>query len=444
MAGGNGAATGPAKLGQSSRSAPVFRPTSRPDSGDPDRSAERRRVLLDALADLASTLDLDEVLDRILARSLDLSGAERALLLLGGGAGDGLWARRARGPAGPLAAEEVPFSSSVVRAALERGEPIIHELDSDSQALAAGRSVYELRLRSVMCAPLAAGGETLGAIYLDSRVQHKVFTGEDRDLFQALARQAALAVRNARLLAAEAERARMERELELAAEIQRDLLPERAPELAGLEVAGRMVPSTELGGDFYDFVPLADGRLALFVADVAGHGVGPALVAAEVRGEIRALLPLEPDPGRLLDRVHRNLCETLEPERFLTLILALVDPAGRLAWANAGHAEALVLRGGEAVWLGRTGPPLGVDAPAAHRSRTLAGLRPGDTLLLCSDGVAEARAGGGSCFGRAGIEGVLRAGGPAPALVERLLTEAAAFHAAGEKDDRTAVAVRWR
>jgi sigma-B regulation protein RsbU (phosphoserine phosphatase) len=424
----------------------VFRSSSKKDeAAAAARAAERQQILLDALADLTSTLDLDEVLDRILGRSLDLSGAERALVLLGD-PDRGLVARRARSSSGGrVDPEEISFSTTVVRAAFEQGAPVVHEIDSDSQALEAGHSVFELKLRSVMCAPLAAQGEAVGAIYLDSRVQHKTFTGEDRELFQALGRQAALAVRNARLLAAAADRARLERELELAAEVQRDLLPECAPRVEGLDLAGRTIPCEEISGDFYDFIPLADGRLALFVADVAGHGVGPALVAAEARGEIRALLPLEPDPGRVLTRVHANLAQTLDPERFLTLFLVVIDPEeGGLRWANAGHAEGLLLRDGKAEWLKRTGPPLGVDVEVEHQTLATGELRPGDQLHLYSDGLLEARDASGAFFGAAGLAAAVgRAAGSADQRVAAVLDEVRAFHAGPRNDDRTLVAVLW-
>ncbi|MBC8329834.1 MAG: SpoIIE family protein phosphatase [Planctomycetes bacterium] len=425
----------------------MFRSSSKKDeAASAARAAERHQILLDALADLASTLDLDEVLDRILARSLDLSGAERALVLLGD-PDRGLRARRARAADGSgLATEEIIFSSTVVRSAFEQGVPVLHEIDSDSQALETGQSVFELKLRSVMCAPLAVRGEGIGAIYLDSRVQHKTFTGEDREMFQALARQAALAVRNAQLLAAAADRARLEREMELAAEIQRDLLPGTAPVLPGLEIAGRTVPCEEISGDFYDFVVLGDGRLALFVADVTGHGVGPALVAAEARGEIRALLPLEPDPGQILTRVHANLRQTLDPERFITLILALLDPdRGELLWANAGHAEGLLMRGGEPVWLGRSGPPLGVDVDHRHVSRLMTGIGPRDELLLYSDGLLEARNAAGDFFGEAGLAASAAAArGSAAERVDAILDQVRLFNAGPRNDDRTVVAVLWR
>lgn len=411
-------------------------------SGGPDR----QRILLEAMADLSSTLDLEQVLDRILARGLEVCEAERALLLLAEGGG-GLLPRRAMGAGGkPLAAEDVLFSSTLVQRALRESRPVVQELDSDSQALAVSQSVFELRLRSVMCAPLCFRDQVMGAIYVDSRVQKKTFSSADRDLFEALARQAAIAIQNARLLVEAQEKSRLHREMEIAAEIQGDLLPKVAPTMAGLDLHGRSLPCEDISGDFFDFILLPGGQVVVYVADVVGHGVGPALLAAEVRGEIRALVPIDPDPGLVLSRVHRNLRETMDPGRFLTLFLALLDPAaGTLAYANAGHPEALLYQGRRVEWLSRTGPPLGVDTDARHDTRAVAGLGAGDGLLLYSDGLIEARNDAGELFGTQRLEQAAdRAAGGAAAMVEALLAEVARFNCGPRNDDRTAVVVRWQ
>lgn len=407
---------------------------------------ERTRILLEALSDLAATLDLDEVLDRVLARSLEVSGAEQALVLLGDEQ-TGLTARRALSSDGKsLEADEVAFSSSTVRRALSEGKPVIQELGSDTEALAAGQSLFELKLRSVMCAPMSFRGDTLGAIYVDSRVQRKTFTPADRELFEALSRHAAIAIQNARLLKASTERARLARELELAVEIQRDILPAGTVSLPRLEAAGSCVACEEISGDFFDFIPQPDGRLALWVADVTGHGVGPALLAAEVRGEIRALLPLGEEPGKVLSRVHDNLRMTIDPGRFLTLFLAIVDPeTGSLTYASAGHPEGLLWKGGEAAWLNLTGPPLGVDVEIDHETQRVEGLRPGDGLLLYSDGLVEARDRAGELYGQERLaEFAIRSQGSAEAQVEAILAEVAGFNAGRRNDDRTAVVVLWK
>ncbi len=413
----------------------------------PGGASERVGILLEALADLASTLDLDEVLDRILARSLEVAEAERALVLLGSGE-EGLKARRALRAGGKsMPPEEMAFSSSSVRLALREGRPITQELGSDTEALAAGHSLFELKLRSVMCAPMRIGEKTLGAIYVDSRVQRKNFSRSDLDLFEALARQAGIALQNARLLAASREQARLARELEIGAEIQADLLPRRAPSLPGVEFAAAMVACEELSGDFYDFIPLGEERMAFFVADVSGHGVGPALLAAEARGEIRALLSIHSDPGEILSRVHANLRETIDPGRFLTLILVLVDgKAGRISYASAGHPEALLLRGGEALWLGQSGPPLGVDVDVRYATRTLDGIAAGDSLCAFTDGILEARGSGSKeLYGQERLlASAGRAQGGAPARLQGILDDLASFDGGLRNDDRTVLMAVWR
>ena len=412
----------------------------------PEGPSARDRILLDALAELASSLDLDEVFDKILARSLDLSGAEQALVLLGD-LETGLAARRAmRAGGAELEAESVAFSNSVVRRALTEEKPVIQELSSDSEALAAGQSVFELKLRSVMCTPLRFRGNTLGAIYLDSRVQHKTFTGDDLDIFHALGRQAAIAVQNAQHMAEAGERARLAQELEIAAEIQRDLLPQAAPSIPGLELAGQGFACEEISGDFYDFIPLDGGRVGVFVADVTGHGVGPALLAAEARGEIRALLPLEGDPGPVLSRVHANLCQTIDPGRFLTLFLALIDPAaGSLTYANAGHPPGLLWKDQAPHWLEHTGPPLGVDAPVEHATQRVDGLKAGDGLLLYSDGLLEARNAEQEVFGPDRLAAAaIAAKGEAKVQVAEVLRVVEEHQHGPRDDDYTVLLALWR
>lgn len=414
------------------------------DSGSSDHEG-RNRILLEAMADLSATLDLDQVLDRILARSLELSGAERALLLLGD-AQRGVQARQAKRADGrEIQAEEVAFSTTMVKRALKDGHPITEEMDSDSEALAASQSVFELRLRSVMCAPMSFRGEVLGAIYLDSKVHRKTFAKADRELFEALARQAAIALKNARLLQQAEERARMKAELTLAAEIQGDLLPAEAPRVPGLEIAGRCLPCEELSGDTFDFVVLEDGRLLLYVADVTGHGVGPALLAAEVRGEIRALAGIEPDPGAILRRVHENLRQTVDPGRFLTLFLALLEPQSRrLRFASAGHSEVLLLNQGEGRFLGNTGPPLGVDVDVEHQTQELADLAPGTVLVAFSDGLVEARNADGECFGQDRLIAYAVQGGNSERIVTGILEEVDAFTGGTRDDDRTVIAATFQ
>ena len=415
-------------------------PQPAPQPAGPDRN----RILLEALADLSSTLDLDQVLERILVRGLQVSEAERALLLLAA-PGGGLTPSKAQGAGGKaLAAEDVVFSSTVVAKALREGRPVTAELDSDSQALAVSQSVFELRLRSVMCAPMSLRGEQVGALYVDSRVHKKTFSAADRELFEALARQAAIAIQNARALNALAERTRLQRELELAAEIQRDLLPKAAPVLPGLDLFGTSLAQEDISGDFYDFIALADGRLVLYVADVVGHGVGPALLAAEVRGEIRALVTIDPDPGFVLSRVHDNLREIIDPGRFLTLFYALLAPSGTVQYASAGHPEALLQLAGTDLWLPRTGPPLGVDAEVEHPTRQAAAGAPGDCLALYSDGLVEARDAAGALYGNARLAARLRAPGSAAQRAEALLADVARFNDGPRNDDRTVVVALWR
>lgn len=406
----------------------------------PDLAGDRQRLLLDALAELTETLDLDELLERILSRSLAVSGAERAMLLLGNEA-ESLSLHQARSDDGSaIDPTGLVFSRSTVERAVSASGVVSRVLGGDTEAMQAGQSLFELKLRSVMCAPLYYRKQLLGAVYVDSRVQRKEFTTQDEQLFEALARQAAIAIENARLLDAATEKARLERELELAAEIQRDLLPGRPPSVPGFDLAGEVLPCEQVSGDFLDYIVLADGRVACYICDVTGHGVGPALVAAEVRGEVRALLPIQSDPGELLGAIHANLVATLDAGRFVTMLLLLIDPRGRtISYANAGHPAGILLSGGGVRALAATSPPLGIDGAGPFQSVGVEGIEPGDAVFLVSDGLCEMRNADGDLFGDTRTEAAcLAATGSAAERAAAVLSAAQEF-AEHRDDDMTAI-----
>jgi sigma-B regulation protein RsbU (phosphoserine phosphatase) len=246
------------------------------------------------------------------------------------------------------------------------------------------------------------------------------------------------------------EKRRLEEQLELARDIQRRLLPEKAPEMAGHVLAGANRPSFLVGGDYFDFLPLGDERWAIVVADVSGHGVPAGLIMAGFRAELRAALRHDDDPCRVLAELNHILHDELESDRFVTAFLAVYDPAsGRLGYSNAGHEPGLLARrSGDVEPLTEGGLLLGVFPEAEYR-RAMVHLAPGDRLVLHTDGLSDAVDPWG---GELGAEGILRlvaeleGEGTAPDDLPAVLLERAEREAAGapdEADDRTVV-VLWR
>jgi serine phosphatase RsbU (regulator of sigma subunit) len=246
------------------------------------------------------------------------------------------------------------------------------------------------------------------------------------------------------------EKERLDEDLEVALAIQRRFLPQRPPEVAGLDVAGISVPSREVGGDLFHYLELPGGRLAVALGDVSGKSVPAALIMSNVMAALRAEVQHEAEVEKSMERVNRLLAEQIEPGRFVTLFYGIVDPAaGRLRYTNAGHNPPLrISAAGEVSWLREGGLPLGVEADSRYPAAECP-LERGDLLVVYSDGVTEAEGPGVDgrppLFGEHRLVEVTAASGTrsAAAVVEALLAAVKAF--AGDRpqaDDVTLVVVR--
>src|SRR5215469_8732024 len=265
----------------------------------------------------------------------------------------------------------------------------IDKLHLESPALQA------LRATGVkLVVPLVSQGELVGLLNLGPHLSEQDYSTDDRVLLNNLAIQAAPAVRVAQLVreqqAQARARERIEQELRIARLIQQTLLPKELPELPGWRFATYYQPARAVGGDFYDFISFEDGRLGLVVGDVTDKGVPAALVMATTRSVLRTAAQGAVSPGEVLERANNLLCPDMPAKMFVTCLYAILDPGtGHLVYANAGH-DLPYKRGGEGVAeLRATGMPLGL-MPGMRYEEKQTGLRPGDSLLLYSDGLVEA------------------------------------------------------
>ena len=212
-------------------------------------------------------------------------------------------------------------------------------------------------------------------------------------------------------------------ELQVARELQRDIMPAAAPEVAGYAFAHSWRTANDVGGDYYNFVPLADGRLALMVGDASGHGMAAGLLMASANATLLSACEIDPDPQRAAELLHRVLRRSRDRRAFMSLFYALLDPAsGRLDYVCAGHPFPLLRRhGGEIEELGEGGFPLGRGDRVGLRTGTTT-LVPGDLLLLFTDGLPEALGeGGGDAFGFERVRDALVGGGIAQEIHDRVL-----------------------
>jgi serine phosphatase RsbU (regulator of sigma subunit)/anti-sigma regulatory factor (Ser/Thr protein kinase) len=274
----------------------------------------------------------------------------------------------------------------------------VEALELDSPALA------ELKAAGVKLAvPLVSQGELIGVLNLGPRRSEQEYSSDDRKLLDNLAAQAAPALRVGQLVRqqeAEARtRQRFEQELEVARLIQQNFLPKELPELSGWQVAACYQPAREVGGDFYDVIPLTGGQVGFVIGDVTDKGVPAALVMAATRSVLRASAQRLVEPGAVLERVNEHLCPDMPAKMFVTCLYGVLDPAtGHFRFANAGHDLPYVKTAVGSVELRARGMPLGLMTGMKYEERETL-LAPGDSLLLHSDGIVEAHDPQGQMFG---------------------------------------------
>jgi PAS domain S-box-containing protein len=256
---------------------------------------------------------------------------------------------------------------------------------------------------------------------------------------------------------AEAELARTAAEFRVARSIQQKLFPTAAPQVAGMDIGGASYgfdiggasyPAEAIGGDYYDYLSLPDGSLGVAIGDVSGHGVGPALLMAEVRAYLRAFAQTQSDASLILSLVNRTIANDIEGDRFITLLLARLDPVARtLTYASAGHSTGYVFDSRARVKhaLRSTAIPVGIEPACAFPSSVPISLDPGDLVLFLTDGVVEARSPDGTSFGAGRVWDVVRVYRQAPArqIVENLYYAVRAFSQNRPQiDDITATVIK--
>lgn len=313
-------------------------------------------------------------------------------------------------------------------------------LDLDSPAL------RELRAAGVnLVVPLVSQGELIGVLNLGARLSEQDYSSDDRKLIDSLASQAAPALRVGQLVreqeAEAATRQRFEQELEVARLIQQNFLPKELPDLPGWRVAAYYRPAREVGGDFYDVIPLPDGRVGFVVGDVTDKGVPAALVMSATRSVLRASAQRLVEPGIVLERVNEHLCPDMPEKMFVTCLYGVLDPAtGLLRFANAGHDVPYVKTAHGVEELRARGMPLGLMPGMAYEEKE-AVLEPGDSVLLHSDGIVEAHDPERGMFGFPRLKQTV---GDAPGgqpLIDRVLRDLDGFTGPGaeQEDDITMV-----
>ncbi len=382
-------------------------------------------LLLEATTLLQSHLPLEELLGEMVDRAMAVTDADRGVLLEADP--EGGWrplVARLRGGARVPPDRVVPSQTAVQEAGRKRRSVV--EEDTALGKLAVATSVVQQQLRSVVAVPLQSlapvrasdqtmlsiPGTLLGVLYLDSR-RPAAFSRLERQILDALAREAASVLDNARLLQKEQERKRMEQELDIARNIQQGLLPRDLGRFRHAEIAGINRSCLAVGGDYFDVMEIARDRSAFVIADVCGKGLGAALLTAMLQGSFTAMT-MGSEPAGVFEHINRFIFSHTEADRYATLFFGFLDASGHMEYINAGHHSPLLLRQGKV-----TNPcpaeslPVGLLPDAAYISCSVA-LEPGDTLVLYTDGITEAANTADELYGHERLEAVAARHAEAP------------------------------
>ena len=301
-------------------------------------------------------------------------------------------------------------------------------------------------IRSLLCVPMRLKGRLIGVVNVFNKNGGRGFSAGDQRLLSIIATQSAQVVENARLMEEQKALEILQEELRLAREIQRNLLPKEPPQVPGYRVSGLSEPAKSVGGDYFDFLSLGEDRLGLCLADVSGKGITAALLMSNVQATIRGQSRLLPDAGACVARSNDMLHASTDSDKFVTMFYGVLDTrTHRLEYCNAGHNPPVMLSGGNGQALLETGGPvLGVVPGFPYESGEIE-FRPGQTLLVYSDGFSEAMNTRLEEFTDERLRTCAEAGAGLPPgqLLEALLQEVNEFCGdAPQTDDMTIMAIR--
>src|SRR5215471_3283871 len=416
-------------------------------------------ALLDGLRALGSGRVLDDVLALVLDSAIEVTGAERGFIMLASVETGELEFKMARGRRQQtLSGTSFATSRKIPDEVFRTGEPKILAdlLDADHANLHMG--TVALGIRNVQCVPLklvryvdrveatTPEEKRIGVLYLDSREKGSFLSTSTRGALETLATEAAVAIENARLYRETMEKAKMEQEMRIAADIQQALLPKGGRVGTFFTLAAASIPCRSIGGDFYDYVDLPDGSFGFALGDVAGKGPPAALLSAMMQGIFAAQAAASDTPCQTITRVNLALYKRGIESRFVTLMYGTLEPDGRLTYCNAGHNPPLVV-GKSGVRLLETGGPIvGLFEWATFEEETVT-LSPGDWLIVFSDGVSEALSADGEEFGE---QRIITAAEKyqnlaPPEFLQAIFADVRAFtKGAPQSDDITALILRFQ
>ena len=369
-------------------------------------AAVRLKALLGVLTALGKTLDLEDLLSGLLDEVLKVFPVAdicQVWLLSKQDESSAVSLKRVAVIHRDARNTRSDLSKTIVAEVLKTKQAILYSEGHENRNIANSESVREMGMRSAMCVPLLADGEVIGVMQVDTRRTKDRFHKDDLEILTSIAPLINLAIRHSQLhermvqqQAVEYERLvhqrAMEYEMAAAQRVQLSLLPRQTPSIPGYEFFAHYNPAMQVGGDYYNYIWLPDGRLAVILADASGKGTSAALYMSAISGELKCSLFVEKSTDAALARLNRWICDNPD-SRFVTMAVVVLDPANHTATIlNAGHFAPLLRRANgsvEAIGESQKGVPLGVLRDEAYRETAIA-LSPGDSLIMYTDGFTDA------------------------------------------------------
>jgi predicted ATPase/serine phosphatase RsbU (regulator of sigma subunit)/tRNA A-37 threonylcarbamoyl transferase component Bud32 len=408
--------------------------------------------VLKASQALSGEIQFDRLLDSMMQIILENAGAQRGVVLL---ERSGEFKIEAEGNAQDKSVTVLPsipvegterLSDAIVRYVARTKEYLVLNDASREGAFTDDPYIRRVKAKSILCAPILHQTRMTGIVFLENNLTVGAFTPQRLEILRLLSAQIAISIENALLHEKEKAFVRMQEEIRLASQIQQNLLPVASPSIAGYEVAGVNVPAEMVGGDYFDFIPIHENRWAICLGDVSGKGLPASLLMANLQATLRGQTMLDIPPHECLARSNRLLFQSTSPEKFATLFYGILDAGThRFSFSNAGHDHPHLLKGEQKeIRLKAGGIPLGMLQEYRYDEEAVT-LEPGDIIVMCSDGIAEAMDAHEDFFGEDRLTALLRQIQHLPPqdLVENIRNAVNAFvGSTPQSDDITIVALK--
>ncbi|RKY01516.1 hypothetical protein DRP77_09560 [Candidatus Poribacteria bacterium] len=408
-------------------------------------------MIIEVMPLLNSTLDMDELLVAIMESAQIVMQAEAGSLMMVDEQTGDLIVKVATGPIkDQITGMRIPKGEGIAGWVAEHGRSLlVADVEKDKRFYPKIDQSTGFRTKSILCTPIKLRDKVIGVVEVINRNDGSNYSEDDITLLETLAHQAAIVIERAQLHQAALEKQRLEHELLFARQIQERFLPDEPPRIPGVEIAAKSEPSTQVGGDYYDFIPLPDGRIGIAIGDVSGKDIPAALLMATARMALRTQAEEGiHSPSEILFKVNNTLYRDTSPERFLTLFYGVLDVQNlTLNYVNGAHNPPILYntRSGEMRLLEVGGTLVGMFENAQYEE-DMVQLKRGDVLVMYTDGITESMNASGEMFGEERLkELIVRHGGRLSAmqLLQRIYDEVRLFsEGMPQHDDLTLIVMK--